>query len=102
MINIIDMSVKNENDAEINAMALKLKDSYRKNALAAVKQVSAFPVKVYSNTANRTVTSAIKPITTNNTQKNNQELIKNYKDVESRKGKLSRIKLCFEISYVDS
>jgi len=97
MIKIIDISVKNENDdAEINAMALKLKDSYRKNALAAVKQVSASPAKVYSNTANRTVTSAIQPITTNNTQKNNQEeLIKNYEDVESRKGKLSRIKLCF-------
>jgi len=83
-------------------MAVKLKDSYRKNASAAVKQVSASPAKIYSNIANKTVTSAIKPITTNSTQKNNQEeLIKNYEDVESRKGKLSKIKLCFEISYED-
>lgn len=84
-------------------MALKLKESYRKNAVATTKQLSASPAKVYANRANRTVTLAIKPITTNNTQKKSQEELTNdCEDAESRKGELSRINSCFEIFHEDT
>jgi len=64
-------------------MALKLKEMYRKNALAAARQMSASPAKVYTNKANRTVALII-----NSAIKNNEEeLLEHCEDIESRKCK---------------
>ena len=70
-------------------MALKLKEIYRKNALAAARQIRASPAKVYTNKANRTVALVMtSAITNNNTQKNNEEeLFEQCEDIESRKCK---------------
>ncbi|KAL4130848.1 hypothetical protein QTP88_008227 [Uroleucon formosanum] len=85
------ISVKNEHDdPEINAMALKMKENYQKNATAAAKQQAASPANVYINRAGRAVTLPNVPNTTDNTQKNNQEKLPNdCEDVESIKGKFS-------------
>jgi len=79
-------------------MALKLKEIYRKNALAAARQMSASPAKVYTNKANKRVALIINSAITNNnnTQKNNEEeLLEHCEDIESRKCKLLEINSCF-------
>lgn len=98
---ITGISVKNEHDdPEINAMALKMKENYQKNATAAAKQQAASPANVYINRAGRAVTLVNTLNSTNNTPKNDQEkLPKDSEDVESVKGKLSGISLCSEISF---
>jgi len=69
-------------------MALKMKENYQKNATAIAKQLAASPANVYINRAGRAVALTNASITTNNTQKNNQEKIsKDCEDVESIKGK---------------
>ncbi|XP_008185792.1 uncharacterized protein LOC100167868 isoform X2 [Acyrthosiphon pisum] len=84
------ISVKNEHDdPEINAMALKMKENYQKNATAAAKQQAASPANVYINRAGRAVTLTNAPIITNNTQKNQDKLPKDCEDVESIKGRFS-------------
>ncbi|XP_060856646.1 uncharacterized protein LOC132934356 [Metopolophium dirhodum] len=100
-----EVRIKTEkDDAEINAMALKLKEIYRKNALAAARQMSASPAKVYTNKANRTValiiTSAIK--NDNNTPKNNEEeLLEHCEDIESRKFRFSWKSIAgFHVPYI--
>ncbi|CAI6347618.1 unnamed protein product [Macrosiphum euphorbiae] len=84
------ISVKNEHDdPEINAMALKMKENYQKNASAAAKQQAASPANVYINRAGRPVALTNAPITTNNTQKNPDKSPKDSEDVESIKGRFS-------------
>ncbi|CAI6377739.1 unnamed protein product [Macrosiphum euphorbiae] len=84
------MSVKNEHDdAEINAMALKMKENYQKTATAAAKQQLASPANVNINRAARAVTLVNAPITTDNSQTNQDKLPKDCEDVESIKGRFS-------------
>ncbi|XP_029345760.1 uncharacterized protein LOC115034126 [Acyrthosiphon pisum] len=83
----IRINVKNEHvDPEINAMALKMKENYQKNA---TNQQATSPANVYINRAGREVTLTNAPITTNNTQKNQDKLPKDCEDVESIKGRFS-------------
>ncbi|KAE9525153.1 hypothetical protein AGLY_014567 [Aphis glycines] len=81
------ISVKNEcDDPEIIAMALKMKEKYKKTALATAKQPSTSPANVYINRAGRAVTLTIAPIS----QKNNQEkLPKDSEDIKSIQGQFS-------------
>jgi len=76
-------------------MALKMKENYQKNATAAAKQQTASPANVYINRAGRAVQLTNAPITTNNTQKNQDKLPKDCEDVESLKGKQSGVKFMF-------
>lgn len=90
----VGISVKNENDdPEINAMALKMKETFQKNATS-LRQQGVTTANVYINRAGRPVAlNAVAISSPNALQKLNQEKSKDTEDSESIRGKQSQNKL---------
>jgi hypothetical protein len=90
------ISVKNEDDdPEINAMALKMKESYQKSATATLKQGGTPTANVYINRAGRQVALPIVGVLPPNsaTKENLEKISKDCEDALSIKG-LSRTFFC--------
>lgn len=83
------ISVKNENDdPEINAMALKMKESYQKTATATLRQVGTPTSNIYINRAGRPVPIPLAGVSSPSSasKENSDKLSKDCEDAFSIKG----------------